>query len=155
MLRGSLVLAITMAVLVLPWMVRNWVVYETFTMSTVGDMALFSKVVDQDHSPISTDTSEGVVVKRVHDGILSDYPAPPLNTEWIVHRRLKAQGYSHEEIAALEGSVARDGITARPGRYISNTARNLFNQARIGIAKKVDGDNLGEVRLERAMSGCP
>jgi dolichyl-phosphate-mannose-protein mannosyltransferase len=155
-LRGTFVFALTMAVLVLPWFVRNGVLYDKFTMSTVGGVTRFSRVFDEDRTPISTSTREGVLVKRVRDRVLRESKPRPINTEWLVHDRLARLGYSHEEIAAIQGRLANDAIKAHPVTYIRGTLKNLFNNVRYAKdAKSVLGVGVIEGRRERSRLKLP
>jgi hypothetical protein len=122
-IRGSLVVTVTMALVVGPYIVRNEVRHGAPVLSIVGMEALFQRVFDQDHLPVVTSGPDADVAKRIY---ARTRPADGITTHvFDVYVALVKRGHTDYEAARIEAGMALDAIRAEPVAYARGTARNL------------------------------
>jgi Dolichyl-phosphate-mannose-protein mannosyltransferase len=129
-LRGSAVLAVTATLVIVPWVARNWAVYDYPNMSSIGGVTLFLQVFDQTGLPVPTDTAEGRFVNRVRRDFLSDPANPVRTTDYAVLAALQAEGRTVEEASDVERELALNAIRRDPSPYLRkgwSNVRSLFD----------------------------
>jgi hypothetical protein len=123
-LRGTCVVAGVMALLLIPWVVRNEVAYGLPTLSDQGGQTLFKRMFDVDHAPIPTSTADGRLIARIAAEKQLRAPRAELNDYAV--GALRARGLSGHESVALEGRVARTAIAAEPLGYLADTGPHVW-----------------------------
>jgi 4-amino-4-deoxy-L-arabinose transferase-like glycosyltransferase len=121
--RGTLLVTAGMALVVVPWVVRNEVDYGHAVVSTLGDEAMFWRVFDGDHLPfVGSDADTRMARSRY-----AAYAAgrgPPVNV-WSFLQALVDKGYTPYAAGVRERSMALRAIVADPGRYLKDSANDF------------------------------
>ena len=133
-LRGSLVVWLSMLVVVSPWIVRNEVAFGRPTMSVMSGDTLFVRVFESDHLPIPTDNESG---RLAANAVRSQPEVRPVAAAAIA---LSQHGYSRLEIVDEEKSLAIKAIWRAPLTYLRGTARET---SRMALDSRVIGAQAG------------
>jgi 4-amino-4-deoxy-L-arabinose transferase-like glycosyltransferase len=120
---GGAVVAATMAVLLIPWAIRNEVAYGHFTLSTQGGQTLFKRLFDVDGHEVPTSTADGRLVARLQEEQHRTAPGRELNS--YVSEELQRRGYSADAAVALERRVALTAVREDPIAYLAATPGRL------------------------------
>jgi 4-amino-4-deoxy-L-arabinose transferase-like glycosyltransferase len=138
-LKPSLVIALTMFLTVLPWLLHNAIADDQFTLSIQGKQALWLRVFDEDKLPIPTDSDEGVLAQHLYEQYISNPPegyGDPATLDVTesysyVFNALGSRGYSTRDATDLMGDVAFDAIRSNPSEYIKGTIANVADYVRL------------------------
>lgn len=144
--RASLVVTAAMAIVVVPWIVRNQVVHDAPVLSIIGQQSLFWRVFDQDHLPLA---SSGPDAKVAADVIARTPSGPGVITNTVLPvTAALSRRHSAYETANIEAGLALDAIRASPGRYAISSARNLKELTLMtgGSAAATSSQTLSSVR---------
>jgi hypothetical protein len=118
-LRGSAVVALTMLVVVAPWVIRNAIAIDRPVISAMGGDTLFVRAFEVDLLPIPTDGETG----RLAAAAVRDHrETRPLAA---VEYELRRRGYSRLEILDEERALAGTAIGRAPLTYLRGTLRQL------------------------------
>ena len=118
-LRGSLVLWLSMVVVVAPWVVRNAIVFDRPVVSVMGGDTLFVRAFEVDHLPIPTDTETG---RLVSDAVRA---RPGVRPVGAAAEELARDGYSRLEILDEEQALATAAILRAPLTYLRGTVKEM------------------------------
>ena len=127
-LLGSLAVALAVAATVLPWVVRNAIVYDRAAMSNVSDITLYLVAFDQLELDVPDESDEGRLVVRLREEAVAN-PSPldrflP-TTDFDVAGALVRRGRSFNDALSIEGRLARDALRSHPLRWAEGTAENM------------------------------
>jgi hypothetical protein len=140
---GTGLVVAVMALLLVPWVVRNQAEYGHLTLSTQGGQTLFKRVFDVDRRPVPTDTADGRLVAGLQREKRRAEPSNELNN--YVSKALQRRGYSADEAVAIERRVAVTAIRHAPLAYIGATpghvSKFLTDLAGFDYADVTGGEN--------------
>jgi 4-amino-4-deoxy-L-arabinose transferase-like glycosyltransferase len=123
-LTGSLVVAAALLVTISPWLVRNAVRFDLYSMSNQADETLFWRAFDVDRMPIPLDHRYGGFAEAIRRRNAAQAQGRPLTFDF--HYGLRDRlGVSDDQARAAEGELARLAIRRHPGTYLSGTVREL------------------------------
>jgi 4-amino-4-deoxy-L-arabinose transferase-like glycosyltransferase len=146
---GSAIVALGVAIIVVPWMVRNTIAYGHFTFNTTSGVALYIRVFDADRLPMPTDDPESARVNRIYQaGLAKTPPNTVASTAYDVIRDY-GPGVSLYEKSKIEGRLARKAILAHPAKYTRNTWADLKAVARLTARYDLPRFEL-DTKLDRA-----
>jgi 4-amino-4-deoxy-L-arabinose transferase-like glycosyltransferase len=129
-LRGSLVVGLSMLIVVAPWIVRNAIAIDRPTMSVMGGDTLFARAFEVDHLTIPTDTENGRLVAAA---VGSQPNSQPLTVAASV---LARRGYSRLEALDAERRLAVTAIRRAPRTYLGTTVTEV---GRMSLDSRVVG----------------
>jgi hypothetical protein len=125
-LAGSAVVAGALVLTIVPWVVRNGVRYDHYSMSAQGGDALFLRAFDQDKLPIPDETPEGRLAARVHARVAAASSGEEIPATYSeVAAALTRRGMTFTEAVQVEGRLARTAILRHPVEYAGGTLRNV------------------------------
>ena len=113
-LRGTAVVTATMALLVVPYVIRNQVRHGAPVLSIIGMEALFQRVFDQDHLPVVTPGADADVARRIYAKSAAAESSIVTTHVFDVYTALLKRGHSDYDVARLEAGMALDTIKAHP-----------------------------------------
>lgn len=150
-LRGAAVVAATVALVVLPWVVRNWAVYDRPALSTLSGVTLHLRVFDYDRFPVPDDTAEGRLVGRLREEAYEQAASEgvPPTSDYRVAYALQDRGYTFQEAIDLEGELARKAIRENLGSYLDHT----WGLGKSFTRLTVDGSDSGSGAAAELKSG--
>jgi 4-amino-4-deoxy-L-arabinose transferase-like glycosyltransferase len=123
-LRGSAIVAVAAALVFMPWVIRNWAVYDYPNMSSIGGVTLFLLAFDEAQLPVPNDTDDGRLVARLRSRALEG-ANPPSNTEYVVLDGLMAGGRSFQDAADIERDMAMTALRRAPRTYLRTGWENV------------------------------
>ena len=127
-LLGSLAVALAVAATVLPWVVRNAIVYDRAAMSNVSDLTLYLVAFDQLGLEVPDETEEGRLVARLREEAAANPTAVDRilpTTDFDVAGELVQRDRSFDEALSVQGRLARDALRSHPLRWAEGTAENM------------------------------
>ncbi len=115
---GAIVIAV-FALLVAPWIVRNWAQFDRPTMSVVTGDTLFVRAFEVDELPIPTD--------RVSGQLAADLAATRGEVRMVtaVTLGLQEAGLTRLQTLDAQQSLAQDAILRHPFRYAVGTIEEI------------------------------
>ncbi len=114
-LAGSAAVLLVVALLTVPWMLRNEARYGSFTMSAQTGATLFNRVFEGDGLRIPTDTATGRLAAEVQ----REHPERRLSSG--VTAELLRRGDSRAEAQRKMRAVAIEAVRGSPARYVEGT----------------------------------
>lgn len=124
-LLGSAVVALALVVTISPWLVRNAVRFEVYSMSNQGGETLFHRVFFFDGMPIPTDQKYGPFAQAVRRRVDAQLPPKNVYTYEFHYALIGERGLNEDQARAAEGRLARVAIWRHPGKYLSGTWREF------------------------------
>ena len=138
--RGSLVLALALALVVAPWIARNWAVDDRPAMTSVGGMNLYLRVFDYRGVEVPDDTDEGARVAAIERAIVARGDEPPDGyLAFEVNNELERRGMDEDDAADLQGRVALTAIRRDPLSHLGATLDGVAEFAELVPKLSVPG----------------
>jgi 4-amino-4-deoxy-L-arabinose transferase-like glycosyltransferase len=156
-LRGSVVVALGMAVIVLPWVVHNKVEYHRLAVSTIGDEALFWRVFDGPRGSTLRFVGDEPVTRTVrkwYADAAAGKPSGPVGV-WAVLAWLHTRYPRGNEAETQLHQMALRAITADPVGYL-HTSFSYF-QSYATVARPTGPASVPDLvpSYERALASAP
>lgn len=118
-LRGTLVVTLSMALVVVPWVVRNQIDSGHAVISSISDQVIFWRVFDGPHPlKIVGDDPDTRLVRELYAG--NKPGAPPRGDVWNTLHQLILSGHSEFDAGQRQRAIATRAIRADPGGYLSD-----------------------------------
>jgi len=125
LLTGSAIVAVTLLVVITPWLVRNTVRFGYPSMSNQGGRTLFYRAFDVDRMPIPLDQRYGPFAETVRKRIAG---RPDEQLTYRFHYDLiDKRGLSEEEATRIARRLAIVAIRRHPSKYVKGTWREVKN----------------------------
>ena len=134
--QAAAVVAVTFAVLVAPWVIRNATTVDTISMSPVGGDTLFVRAFEVDGLPIPTDTPVGALVKNVAA------TRGEVRLVTAVTRALQDRGIDRTSALQAQQALAERAIWRHPWTYAVGTAREMAD-LRLDVRRVDIGSDVG------------
>jgi 4-amino-4-deoxy-L-arabinose transferase-like glycosyltransferase len=124
---GTAVVGLALLVTISPWIVRNAVKFDLYSMSNQPNETLFFRAFDVDGLPIPVDQKYGPFAEAIRKRRAAEPPEVRIRSAiaFEFHYGLTARGVSDDDARAAEGNLAKVAIRRHPGRYLTNTVREF------------------------------
>jgi hypothetical protein len=122
---GSGVVALALLVTISPWIVRNVVKFDLYSMSNQGNESLFHRVFHIDRMPIPRDVKYGDYAQLLRERIAAQRPTRTVITYDFHYGAIEELGLSSDQARSAEGKLAVAAIRRNLGAYLSGTRREL------------------------------
>jgi len=155
-LRAILLVTLGMALVLVPWVVRNDLRHGHAVVSSISDQVLFWRVFDgNDPLPFVGHDPATEKVRKFYDDYRSGR-SPTAVTVWYVNDYLRGQGYTQWEAGAIERKIAMKAIRADPTHFAQDSLNHLDDFARTpGATGTYDSVALLGPKYKRSVRGAP